>query len=207
MKCLVIGNGPSLKTIPLSFLYSFPSLGSNRIYLLEGFTPNVYACVNPLVCKQSIEQIKAMRTHYKYIRQEYADQIPGSIPLISNSRPMFSFRPDRWVYEGYTVTFVLLQLALFRGYDEVGLIGVDHRYEFDGKPNQKMVSQGDDPNHFSSEYFGKGTEWHNPDLKKSEHSYGLAKAAYKFMGGRIVNLTPGSALDVFDKEDWKSWYR
>ena len=48
--CLIIGNGPSLANVPNEFLERFFTFGSNRVYLK--FTPDVYACVNPLVTRQ-----------------------------------------------------------------------------------------------------------------------------------------------------------
>ena len=39
---LVIGNGPSLKEITNEELQRFPSFGTNKIFLKEGFTPTNY---------------------------------------------------------------------------------------------------------------------------------------------------------------------
>ena len=41
--CIVIGNGISLKDVPLEFLKSHPSLGCNRIFMLEDFIPTYYS--------------------------------------------------------------------------------------------------------------------------------------------------------------------
>ena len=58
------------------------------------------------------------------------------------------------------------------GFEEVILIGVDHNFETKGKAKQTVISGGDDPNHFSPEYFGKGFRWQLPDLDTSEEAYG-----------------------------------
>lgn len=203
-RCLVIGNGKSLRQIPISFLKSYPTFGSNRIYLLDGFNPLYYACVNPLVIKQSIAEIKNLSSE-KYIAAKYAPLIPCSIPLYSVSEVGFSKNPLQWIYEGYTITYVLLQLAYWKGYKEVGLVGVDHYYIFDGQPNQVLVADGDDQNHFHPKYFSDGTKWNAPDLKKSEQAYKIAKKVYEDSGRRIVNLTPGSKLEVFEREGLEKW--
>ncbi len=57
-----------------------------------------------------------------------------------------------------------LQTAFFLGFQQVILIGVDHNFATKGKPNETVVSQGDDPNHFNPGYFGKGFRWQLPDL-------------------------------------------
>jgi hypothetical protein len=108
------------------------------------------------------------------------------------------------VYEGHTVTFVSMQLAFFMGFRTVLLVGVDHRYIYEGPPNERHVMKGDDPNHFSPDYF-KGMEWHNPDLERSEAAYRMAREAFEKNGGRILNLTEGSALEVFDRCDLSEW--
>jgi hypothetical protein len=42
-------------------------------------------------------------------------------------------------------------------------------------------------------------------LKKSEIAYRLAREAFENIGGRVVNLSPKSALDVFKRGDWHKW--
>jgi hypothetical protein len=205
--CLVIGNGPSLREIPRSFLLKWPAFGSNRIYLLDGYTPEFYACINPLVCEQSLPQIRQMACVEKFIRAEYAGQVPGSLPLQSLPVPIFSPDPERGVYEGYTVTYVLLQLAFFMGFETALLVGVDHHYQFSGWPNEERIANGHDPNHFHPEYFSGGTRWNNPDLTRSEAAYRAARTCWEAAGRQIINLTPGSKLEVFPKGDWREWAR
>ena len=203
--CLVIGNGPSLKDIPIDFLDYYPSFGTNRIYMLGDFTPTYYAAVNPLVIQQFSDDMKDMNCE-KFISAYYAAElVTDAHPLYSSVVPEFSRNPEAWVYEGYTVTFVCLQLAFYMGFSTVLLVGVDHKYEFDGMPNELKMVVGDDPNHFDRDYFGDGRLWHLPDLVQSERAYKMAKNAFEMEGRKIVNLTPGSALDVFEKEDISEW--
>jgi len=198
--CVVIGNGPSLQDVPLSFLHKYDSFGSNRIYMLP-FSPMFYACVNPLVLDQFSAEISHLDSQAKFIAESHSELVPGCFSLHSGSVPTFSREPWRSIYEGFTVTYVLLQLAFFIGYDSVLMIGVDHRYLMDGRPNEQTVRSGDDPNHFHPDYFGKGSVWNNPDLASSERSYHMAKSVFEDAGKRIINLTPNSALDVFDKAE------
>lgn len=204
--CLVIGNGPSLKDMPLDFLRKYPTFGSNRIYLLDGFTPTYYACVNPLVVQQSATEIDALKCEEKYINSMCLDgNIKDAIPLYSVPMRIFSDDPLRMIYEGYTVTYVLLQLAFWKGFERVGLVGVDHSYRYEGKPNEECEAHGVDPNHFHPAYFSGGMLWNNPDLAESERSYKMARAAFEKAGRRVVNLTPGSKLEIFEREDWQTW--
>lgn len=202
--CVIIGNGPSLKNTPLAFLKKYPTFGTNRIYLLKDFTATYYACINPLVIQQSRDEINAYKAKAKFIAEAHAGDIHGSYGLVSTGAQLFSFNPAAYVYEGFTVTFVCLQLAFFMGFETVLLVGVDHKYKTDGTPNQETTWQGDDPNHFSPEYF-KGTKWNNPDLVRSTQAYQLAEKAFRENGRRILNLTPDSALNVFKKESIQKW--
>ena len=203
---IVIGNGPSLKDIPVAFLEKYASFGTNRIYLLDDFLPTYYVAVNPLVIEQSAGYIKDIECEAKFITAFYTQHLlTDAIPLYSSVIPAFSRDPEKFTYEGYTVTYVCLQLAFFMGFKTVLLVGVDHKYEFKGLPNQMMIAEGDDVNHFHPDYFGAGVKWHNPDLVQSERAYRMAKTVFDMDGRSIVNLTPGSALDVFEKGDWSEW--
>jgi len=201
---LIIGNGPSLKDVPVEFLKKYPSFGTNRIYLLDGFEPTYYVSVIPLVVEQSIEQIKGL-TSTKCIPHRFASLVPGAIPLVSHYSPCFSMNPRAYIYEGYTVTYVCMQLAYWMNFDTVLLVGVDHRFSFQGSPNEERVAEGPDPNHFHPEYFSNGTRWNNPDLERSEESYRMAKEVFDRDGKRIINLTAGSALDIFEKDKVTNW--
>lgn len=197
--CLIIGNGPSLNAVPRALLEKYPTFGTNRIYRL--LAPTYYVCVNPLVLEQFGDEILQVHSCCKFLA---AGEGPDILHLRSIGSPLFSYCPYDWIYEGYTVTFVAMELAYFMGFREVGLVGVDHRYTFEGEPNAATMLNGDDPNHFDPEYF-KGALWNHPDLKRSEEAYRLAKDAFECDGRNIMNLGPDSALDVFPKGDMGEW--
>jgi hypothetical protein len=92
-----------------------------------------------------------------------------------------------------------MQLAFHMGFQKVILVGVDHSFATQGTPHDEVVSQGDDPNHFSTNYFGKGFRWQLPDLDTSEVAYRLARQAFEADGREIVDATIGGKLTVFPK--------
>ena len=97
------------------------------------------------------------------------------------------------VGEGATVTNFALQIAFHMGFEKVVLIGVDHNFASKGDANKTVVSEGDDPNHFMPNYFGKGVKWQLPDLDTSEVNAGhLAllrhqRTARGWTGGIVCN--------------------
>jgi hypothetical protein len=95
-----------------------------------------------------------------------------------------------------------MQIAYYMGFQEVILIGVDHSFSTTGKPHATVTSQGDDPNHFAANYFGKGFRWQLPDLETSELAYRLAKEQFERAGREIVDATIGGKLQVFRKVDY-----
>lgn len=202
--CVVIGNGPSLRDVPLSFLRRYPTFGTNRIYLLPNFVCDFYVSVNPLVIQQSVKEINEYPAKAKFIAEIEASSITGSYPLVSSPVRMFSFNPAAYIFEGHTVTFACLQLAFFMGFETVLLVGVDHTYKMDSTPNSETTWEGKDPNHFDPHYF-TGARWNNPDLHNSEIAYELAKKAFEDNGRRIINLGPASVLNVFEKGSIDEW--
>ena len=203
--CLVLGNGRSLADVPLKFLKKYPSFGTNRIYLLDGFTPTYYVAVNENIINQSIEEINAIDAT-KFISAQFAGKIKGAHPLADNGSPHFSKNPFDVLYEGFSVTYVCLQLAYWMGFTTVLLVGVDHKYPT-SNGNANVLTSAPNGNHFAKDYYAPGEIWNNPDLVRSAKAFEMAKEAfYKSRPRRkIVNLTPDSGLDVFKKGSISAW--
>lgn len=199
--CIVIGNGPGLNDIPRLFLVKYPTFGANRIYLLPKFRTTYYTAIDALMISQWLDDIAKLPQVIKFIRASYAALVPGSLPIYSLKPHLFSYEPGRGLYEGWTVTFVNLQIAYWMGFTEVLLVGVDHEFIFTPNPDKKSYIPGDDPNHFDSAYF-KNAYWDHPNLMYSEEAYILAKEAYEKNGREIINCSTRTKLDVFRKEDW-----
>lgn len=213
-RCFVIGNGPSLRRTDLSLLKDEFTFGLNRIYLLFpelGFTTTCLVATNDLVleqCANEMKQLELTKFFTWRARQWFADD-PYTIFVDTDytGPEEFSLNAAGRVFEGFTVTFSALQLAYHMGFDEVILIGVDHHFTTQGPANAAVVSQGDDPNHFAPDYFGKGFKWQLPDLDGSERAYRLAKKAYEDAGRHILDATVDGKLTIFPKVSYKDSFR
>jgi hypothetical protein len=216
-RAFIIGNGPSLREMDLSLLKDEITFGLNRIYLLFpqlGFTTNYLVSVNELVleqCSTEIESLSLPRFITWRARQWFGEAAgrPKELLFLDTDYTgveNFSGEATGRIFEGFTVTYVALQLAFFMGIEEAVLIGVDHNFATQGPPNATVTSTGDDPNHFTPGYFGKGFRWQLPDLEGSERAYRMAAKAYAADGRRIVDATVGGKLTVFSKVDYTSLF-
>ena len=212
-RCFILGNGPSLRKTDLSLLEGEVTFGMNRIYLLfpeMGFSTTYFVSINTLVLEQCAEDIRAleMPKFVTWRSRQWLSDDPGAIFLDTDYTPPATFSPDvrRRVFEGSTVTYVALQLAFHMGFDEVILIGVDHNFTTKGPANETVISQGDDPNHFAPNYFGKGFRWQLPDLEASEQAYSLARDAFQADGRRVLDATIDGKLTVFPKVAYRELF-
>jgi hypothetical protein len=208
-RAVIVANGPSLNNMDLSFLRHEHVIGMNKIYLgfkKFRFYPRYYVAVNAKVLQQASQEIKALNC-VKFISRRAKQFIPENALTyhIETQTPPARFCKDisLGVHEGWTVTYVALQIAYYLGFEEVIIIGMDHRFEYSGQPNESRILKGDDPNHFCHDYFGGGQEWDNPDLQRSEESYQLARIEYEKVGRRIIDATLNGACSVFEKEDYR----
>jgi len=197
----------------LSLLEGEVTFGMNRIYLLfpeMGFSTTYFVSINTLVLEQCAEDIRAleMPKFVTWRSRQWLSDDPGAIFLDTDYTPPATFSPDvrRRVFEGSTVTYVALQLAFHMGFDEVILIGVDHNFTTKGPANETVISQGDDPNHFAPNYFGKGFRWQLPDLEASEQAYSLARDAFQADGRRVLDATIDGKLTVFPKVAYRELF-
>ncbi len=207
-RCFIIGNGPSLKQTDLSRLRDEFTFGMNRIYLVfpeMGFQTTYFLTVNSLVIEQCAEDIRSL-TMPRFVSWR-SRRVIGTAPDLNflhttYTGPKFATDARGRLWEGATVTYVALQLAYHMGFEKVILIGVDHNYSTQGKPNTTVVSQGDDPDHFNASYFGKGFRWQLPDLETSERGYHMARQAYEAAGRQVMDATVGGKLTIFPKVDY-----
>lgn len=54
-------------------------------------------------------------------------------------------------------------------------------------------------NHFDSTYFGNGLRWHLPMVERMARGFFRARETYRASGRNIINTTPNSMLDIFER--------
>lgn len=205
-KVIILCNGPSLNKVNFEDLKDTKTIALNKFNLKKvksRFSPNYLVAVNDLVVQQNKHyfEMTDVPLFLSHRAVKFINKNDNMIFLHGSGIDGFAEDCSFSISEGYTVTYVAIQLAFHLGFTKVGLVGCDHSYKFTGKPNEKTILAGDDVNHFDKDYFGGGLEWHNPDLLESERAYLLAKKHFVNAGREIINCTEGGNLEIFPRQN------
>lgn len=205
-KAVILCNGPSLLKVDFDALQRAGvfCFGLNKINLLfdkTSFRPSCVVAVNSLVLDQN--QAFYNQTDLPlFLDSHAAPFVKGRSNvafLHSNVFPIFARDASISLFQGYTVTFVAMQLAFHMGFREVALVGADHTFATKGAANKTVVSGARDESHFDPNYFAGGVQWQLPDLFQSEVAYTMARDMYAAHGGQVVNASVGGELEIFSR--------
>lgn len=200
--CFIICNGPSLNNTNLELLNDYYTIGLNKIFLIFKklqLNLDYLVAVNTLVIEQSIEEYAKMDIPvFLSMHKNFGIESANLHYIKTNGNFTFSRSFYDQLSEGYTVTYVALQIAYIMGFKRVFIVGADHYFKQEGKPNAEQTMQGDDINHFDPNYF-KGQKWHLADIEGNEISYRIADKKYKEYGRKIYNSTVGGHLEIFER--------
>ncbi len=206
--CFIIGNGPSLNMMDLKPLRDYHTFGLNKIYLIFDrvkLNLSYHVAVNPLVIEQCVKEFEFLSCP-SFLSYRASHNVVRPLKhihfILTGGDHSFKGNLLEEISEGYTVTYVAMQIAFYMGFQKVFLIGVDHNYNFLGNPNEEQLLRGGDPNHFDPGYF-RNKKWHNPDLEASELSYHLARFYFNRSGRHIYDATVHGKLQIFSKISFK----
>jgi hypothetical protein len=224
-RCFVVGNGPSLNKMNLENLKGEVTFCVNSFFLKSAqlsWMPTFYVVEDHLVAEDRREELASLQGTTKLFPANLAYCLPEADDTIFfNHRPRksfpdgfdFSLQADQITYTGCTVTFTCLQLAAYFGFKAIYLIGVDADYAM---PKDAQVStdygvsvidmDSDDPNHFDSDYFGKGYRWHDPQVEKMLGAYSEARDVSQECDFDIYNAGIGGKLEVFERVDFEALF-
>jgi hypothetical protein len=205
-RCFIIGNGPSLKIEDLEKLKNEYTFAANKIFVAfedTDWRPTYYCIQDFKMITSEFESIKQkVDAHVKFIAGNTL--IKNNIHLndwiyfyldISRFYPQYpNFAEDisECIFEGFTVTYANIQLAVYMGFKEIYLLGVDHNY----------FMNSESKNHFSDKYMGNkkmGKEYNLPHLEYSTLAYEAAREYAEHNAIKIYNATRGGKLEVFER--------
>lgn len=203
-RAVILCNGPSLLKADFSRLDSVFTFGLNKINLLfdkVAFRPSCIVAVNPFVIEQNADFFNTTDLPLFLDSKACAAIRQRDNVAFMHATASEGFARDCAVsiFQGYTVTYVAMQLAFHMGFKDVALVGCDHNFSAPGPANKVVVSGETDMSHFDPKYFAGGVQWQLPDLFESEVAYRRARNVYEAFGRRIVNCTEGGKLDSFPR--------
>lgn len=218
-RCFIIGNGPSLTAEDLNKLKNEYTFAANRIYnMFEKTTwrPTYYVSQDFVLIEDIMKNIEtkldeindrflAINIYHKYTKKIKKNKCNNFffLKIGKNDKEMPDFSTDltKCVHEGYTVTYACMQLAVYMGFTEIYLIGVDHNYsvykDIDGN-----IIQTDFKDHFSGDEKVDWSKINIPQLDKSTLGYLAAKKYAEGNQIKIYNSTRGGKLEVFERKNF-----
>lgn len=212
-RCFVIGNGPSLRVEDLDKLCNEYTFAANRIYKMYDRTkwrPSYWMCVDPYIIKSDWELIENL-PGIKFVSEESRKYgVSGSelLYMIYNHQPYhlnkysnrikikFSKECSFGIEAGETVTYNAIQLAVYMGFKEIYLVGVDHNYSQTRNSKGELIIDKS-----IKDYFGdiKTEDFNIQNYTVSTNAYKKAQQVCSEMNIKIFNATRGGKLDVFQR--------
>ena len=108
------------------------------------------------------------------------------------------------VASGFTVTYAAMQLAMYMGYTELALVGVDCDYpRIVDRTGIRTVHDG--PSHFEG-CEQKERLSYGGNVVAMQQAYENAKRYAQEHGVKIYNATRGGKLEVFERVDFDSLF-
>ena len=202
-RCFIICNGPSLTIQDLNKLKDEYTFSMNSVIKRLNETiwhPTFYGIQDLYVYEKIEDEVVNLKCEYKFITRGIEKtnlRIPNDAILFdhlsaghyaTNPNPIYKFGIDltKGVYDGNSITYSLLQIAVFMGFVDIYIIGCDCSYSSDPSKQHFANSGHIDP------LANKGAELQMKAFLK-------AKEVCDQLGVRIYNATRGGALEVFER--------
>lgn len=205
-RCFIVATGPSLHIDDLHILMENGvfCFGVNSILKIkEEWVADAYVVSDSNFISNNIESIEGYNCRLKFIGnscKEYWEKERNDSYKIhvvtSGSGIDFSEEIEQKIYGGYgsngTVTYVCIQLAVYMGFSEIYLLGVDCNYVIGSKNNHFVVEEEEDHKDHREDSMIKAYEY----AKKYADAHGI----------KIYNATRGGMLEVFERVDFDSLF-
>lgn len=216
-RCFIIGNGPSLTVDDLDKLQGEHCFAANHIYKMFSQTqwrPEFFFCVDVHVLHDIRNAIEKMTLEHIFIdmwgKKYNIQRKNNNITYIYNYCP-YSINPhnrtdikmssdvSKYFVSGATVTYAAIQMAIYMGFKEIYLLGVDHQYSKYRDEKGELKTNDGVVDHFDGE---KSEDYCVQSVVTSTAAYKAAKVYCEKNDVIIKNLTRGGALEVFERAEF-----
>lgn len=221
-RCVVIGNGPSLSAADLETLHknNVITFGTNRVFHIFNDTAwrPTYYMSEDLTILQSIQKEIAQipcKARFIPINHKWYENIsvPGATYFYLDYNSALaetnglSLDAAKGIRCRGTVTTTCIQLALYMGFKEIYLIGVDHNYSRYIDSNGNVVEDPTVKDYFSNAYDTDFKDVIGRNLGDTTLSYISVEELSKELGTfKVYNATRGGKLEVFQRVDFDSFF-
>lgn len=207
-RCFIIGTGPSLRIDDIRSLKYEKCFGVNtlcRLYDKTDWRPDFYCVIDPNTYKNTKDEL--IRNEVKnlfYPINRIKEIIPNGIPfemecsdfykiyLGSKYITKFSDDAENYIYDGASVVYAALQLAVYMGFKNIYLLGVDCNY---------ALPKEDLHNPSLSYSAGYNYNWTKQTGFTMIEGFKVARKYADEHGINIYNATRGGMLEVFPRVD------
>lgn len=217
-KCFVIGNGPSLTAEDLNRLQDsgIPTFAMNRVFNIfpqTNWRPMYYISEDILILKDIVKDVDTIPSKIKFIPVnlnwyediDVKDALYFCMDYNSELKESFGLSLDcaHSVRCRGTVTSTCIQFAIYMGFTEIYLLGIDHNYSKSIDMNGNVVEDKSVNDYFVDTY--------DADIKdKVVHDMRLPTMAFcdieqlsRKMGTfKVFNATRGGKLEVFERTNF-----
>jgi len=220
---LILGNGPSLDLVSSSIFQSYPCISCNNFYLFErhdrarviahciGENPLRDNSENRLMLSRSVDELgpetlwihaRSKKMLLSSSQESKSTKFNYYVPGLSF--PLFKPSPTFLGYSYVTSLQLAITVALMHGFENIFLLGADHTW---------LASQDNWGEHFEAHETNYSRNCTYLEAMRNISSmyeiYYVLKDVSALTNSKIVNLTPGSLLDVFpfgDSETFSRFY-
>ena len=221
-RCFIIGNGPSLRAEDLELLHlhneiSFAANHISKIFPKTNWRPTFY-CVSDEGLQRKIQNIMSETSaDLKFFTRKYffyTRKVAGNCIYLNAdtdrkllTAPLFAKNILNKIYSIATVTYISIQIAVYAGFKEIYLIGVDHSY-----PKMHNADGSIQEKHKARAHFYNDANDENqkrlliPFESEMDIAYKKAKEHADEHGISIFNATRGGGLEIFPRVDFDTLF-
>ena len=204
-KCFIIGTGPSINLEDIDKLRKFSTFGVNTLYKYfekTGWNTSYYCIIDPNTysnIKSDLYNNHVENIFFSVNRIRKTNSSSNYVPFLLNcesfyrvrykgKQPICRFSDE--VFDGASVVYAALQIAVYMGFKDIYLLGVDCNYTL-----PKEALHGGDLS-YSKDY---NYNWTKQTGLTMIEGFKVAKKYADEHGINIYNATRGGMLEVFPR--------
>lgn len=213
-RCFIIGSGPSLSVLDLDLLKGEYTFASNKIFTVfdkTAWRPTFYVVSdNDITSEMYVHSAKFdSRTKAKFFPANFRKECEGENPnaffynyvgcdTSGKVPPAFSDNMANYLVEGFSVVYVAMQIAVYMGFTEIYLLGLDFSWPIYKDCAGNIYENGQAKHRFYEDNH-EADEISIPNVELMENAYKQARKYCEAHDITICNATRGGKLEVFQR--------